>query len=83
MYEEIGNKNVKCRKNHSCEWCTEIIPSGEKARYRAYKIDGDFRSVWMHLECYDALIKHENIGEDGFATGEFARGSMSLKYETT
>lgn len=78
-YAELKNKEVTCRKPHSCEWCDRKIKVGERARYRAYHFDGDFKDGHMHLECYHAMNKSPLIDiEDGWSPGDFERGQTSL-----
>jgi hypothetical protein len=76
---EFKNKEVICRKPHSCEWCATKINAGERARYRAYRFDGDFQAGHMHLECYHAMSKSPLYDvEDGWSPGDFERGQTSL-----
>lgn len=77
-YAELKNKEVICRKPHSCEWCARKIKIGERARYRAYRFDGGFQAGHMHLECYHAMNKSPLIDiEDGWSPGDFERGQTS------
>lgn len=77
-YSEISSKVVKCRKRHSCGWCSEPIEIGMQAQYRAYVFDGDFGSDHMHTECAAAMHKADNRDlEDGWTPGDYARGSTS------
>lgn len=78
-YSEFKNKEVTCRKPHSCEWCATKIKAGERANYRAYRFDGGFQAGHMHLECYHAMNKSPLYDiEDGWTPGDFERGQTSL-----
>ena len=52
---ELTNKTVKCRKDHQCEWCGEIINAGDTARYRTGRFEDNFFSGYQHPECYTAM----------------------------
>ena len=78
VYEEIDDsgRSVKCRKDHRCEWCNELIHKGENAIIRVYKWDGVLNNERQHFDCYEAM--NESIDEcyldEGFRQGEQARG---------
>lgn len=80
MYDEISNKEVRCRKSHECAWCGEAIDAGSKAQSRSYRFDGDFVSDWMHPECY-AAMRDSPVGDlaDGWHPGDFRRGSVEYR----
>ena len=75
-YDELQNREVTCRKNHSCEWCAQPIKAGEKAQYRAYVFDGEFTTGWQHPECYEAMCDHPHQWElaEGWTPGDYRRG---------
>lgn len=64
-----GEKAVKAtRKRHVCIACNQFIEIGEAAINWAGMNDGDFSSVYYHLECRAAEIAindlHDCYGED-------------------
>ena len=83
MSRELTNKEVTTRKPHSCEWCAETIETGSHTHYRAYIKEGDFMSGWMHLECYDAMLRASGLCTwfDGleWMPGDFQRGCDEMK----
>lgn len=62
------------RKLHRCEWCAEMIPTGEIHVKYVGEYDGDFQSWRMHDECYAASSE---ITSEGFTPGEHVRGSAN------
>ena len=76
MYTELQEKEVIVRKPHECEWCAQRIDKGERAHYRSYVWEGEMRSGWMHIECWDAMGKEETRNlQDGWSPGDYKRGS--------
>jgi len=54
MSEVIGYKKIKkCRKNHRCFWCGELITKGQPY-VRWCWVDGDLETIKVHPECRDA-----------------------------
>ncbi len=75
-YECIQQKNVKrTRKAGRCAWCGEMIEVGWPAVRRAYRFEGDFQRDRMHQECFLAMMKHTDTGDEGFMPGDHKRGS--------
>ena len=76
-YVELRNTTILAKKDHSCEWCFDRIHSGETCRYRVYKFDGDFRVGYLHIECYEAMLKSDlELLACGWDAGEFKRGEV-------
>jgi hypothetical protein len=75
-YHEFNNRQLVTRKPHRCEWCDEVLPVGSTVHYRCYVIDGEFRTGWMHLECWDAMgsMDYRDL-EEGWQPGDFKRGT--------
>lgn len=74
-YHEFVNKEVTCRKSHSCGWCAERVDVGERARYREYLFDGQWVHDHMHMECYNAMMDTPMIElQDGWMPGDYLRG---------
>lgn len=76
MVTSLKDKEVTTRKRHRCEWCGELIESGERAQYRVYIFEG-FTTGYMHLECREAMDDYPDKRDlaDGWMEGDFKRGS--------
>lgn len=75
-YDELHFRQVKGRKDYSCEWCSEAIPKGTAHFYRVYVSDGDFNYGRLHRECEDAMSKVPNDElAEGWTPGDYKRGS--------
>jgi hypothetical protein len=75
-YVEFTNKEVTCRKAHSCGWCAESIGKGEAARYREYIFEDQWVHDHMHLDCYEAMQSMPNNELcDGWMPGDFMRAA--------
>jgi len=80
-YVELKEKTVVCRKDHYCEWCGESVVKGEKSLYRCYMLDNDFKSGYLHLECYSALHRWiDEVGEVSFEFGSMERGEIPSEF---
>lgn len=76
-YAELTAKFVKCRKPHICEWCAGRVEKGERAFYRAYIFEGDFKDGHMHEDCKVGMDKtNANILMEGWQPSEFKRGEF-------
>lgn len=76
-YDEIRSKEVTTRKRHECCWCGTPVEPGERAQSRAYRLDGDLRSDYMHPECNTAS---ESVAATErtcieWSPGDYPRGS--------
>lgn len=67
---------LKCRVNHKCIWCGEIISRGEKAMYQRGVDDHEFFSDYFHLECHAAMTESGFYDDEGFTLYEQQRGQM-------
>jgi hypothetical protein len=74
MTIELTSKDVKCRKEHRCEWCGEVIINGSAAHYRSGRHDGRFISEYYHPECWAALLKSDLGYDDEFMPMDQERG---------
>lgn len=72
----LTNKEVKTRKHRNCDWCGEPISAGDVVRYRTGIVDGDFYTVYEHVECYKAVQKTDNhfFYDEGYTPYEQLRG---------
>ncbi len=51
----LREKDVICRKPHSCAWCGQTIPKYGKARFQAGVYDHEMYNHWLHPECEEAM----------------------------
>lgn len=51
MVETISQKNIKARKPHSCNYCGDVIESGEVYNHAVMKFDGEVYTWNSHLKC--------------------------------
>lgn len=62
QFQEKGNcvtfystKFPVAKKEHACEWCSDIVSVGEKyATFTGIEYSGDFHFTKWHLDCKDA-----------------------------
>jgi len=74
-YTELKYNHPVGRKQYRCEWCGEIINTGEKHLYRSYIFEGRFNSGRMHLECEFAMSKvNRDELSEGWMPGDYPRG---------
>lgn len=72
---ELHSNQVITRRSHQCEWCEQIINTGDKAQSRAYIFDGEFTFGWQHPECFGAMEKSDSVLlVEGWSPGECERG---------
>ena len=75
----LSESEPSAAKDHRCLWCGESIPKGETHFHYTGKMDGEFQSSRVHLECRDAMHELHRIDryavEDGFDAYCFKRGS--------
>lgn len=75
---EVKTSKIKTinssRKNRNCDWCSEIIRSGDSYKY--YFCFGEGTSVSMHPECFEAMENDPNNDpdHDEFISGYNPRG---------
>jgi ribosomal protein L24E len=76
MYQNLGCKNVKARKQHACDWCGKSIEKGEEYERQKFLYDGDFYEWHSHLACsriasaiWDYCDPDEGMDEDQFHEG--------------
>lgn len=79
---DLQNRTITAtRKVHMCEWCSNPIPKGEKAEYRAYIFEGDFNSSYQHPECFEAMENSDpSVLALGWIPGDYHRGE-AVQYE--
>lgn len=67
------------RKEHRCEWCFTTIEVGESHNRWAGTEEGQWYSMRVHLDCYDAMTRewHE-VGDDFVSVGEVHRRAMTM-----
>ena len=59
----FGVSQVKCRKQHRCNWCGEPIFKGRQAVVNEYKDQNDeFKRDRLHPNCHTALLD-SNVDE--------------------
>ena len=75
---ELRSNQVRCRKDHRCDWCGEIINKGDLAQSRAGIHFGEFYSGHQHPECHKAMFVGDLDGENGYGLYEQKRG---ISYE--
>ena len=74
-YIEFRNHPVTTRKSHRCGWCAQGIEAGETVPFRAYILDDQAISEWMHLECRTAMVTACAEEHDlEWTPGDFSRG---------
>ena len=76
MYQSLEHKNVIARKEHTCDWCGNVIKKGEEYWRQKYIYDGDFYEWHSHLACsrivsaiWDYCDPDEGMDEDQFQEG--------------
>jgi hypothetical protein len=77
-YTELTCKEVRCRKQHLCSWCGNVILKGEQAQYRSGIFQGDFGAGYEHPECYEAMMSIPSKDfphDEGWMPGDYLRGS--------
>ena len=72
-YVGFVDKQVCTRKDPSCDWCPEPIPSGSDAQHREYIFAGIWQRGWMHAECDDAM-NASHLDDNGFMPQDQKRG---------
>jgi len=66
MGSDFGStKHHAGRKNHTCEWCGQVIPKGEIFAHFTGMWDNEFQNWRMHEECYEVSKKDDSL-QDGF-----------------
>ena len=76
----LSESNPVARKPHSCVWCGEEIPKGEKYHARTYIFEG-LQSDKAHLECKSAMNKVDwHYYDGGFCGGTFKRGQTISRF---
>ncbi len=74
-FEEIRERKVRARNVYLCSWCPERIEKGELHYYRAFRMEGEFQTDRMHVECFAAMEASDYSSiADGWLPGEHARG---------
>ena len=75
-YENIKQKDVVARKQHTCDWCNGTIEKGETYHYQAFKFDGEFCEWHSHLACsrvasaiWDYVDPDDGMDENQFDEG--------------
>lgn len=64
MVEFTRETTIKAtRKDHRCHCCHTKIEAGSPASYFAQKHDGDFHSGHMHVDCRDAEVEWNKLGD--------------------
>ena len=66
------------QKDHTCEWCGEKIPKGEKHLYYTGVWENEWQNYRMHLECHDYGCQTETI-QDGFTPFENERPEKQIE----
>ncbi len=66
-------KNPVARKPHLCDWCPEKIEVGTKYTTVSGIWEGDFFHTRWHGECYSAVIRNTDYGDE-FCMETHARG---------
>jgi hypothetical protein len=70
----LNNGNVRARKKHVCDWCSETIKRGE-IYVRILQVDsGDFYTTHLHTECNAAMGRELCFLDEIYLTGDFPRG---------
>jgi hypothetical protein len=54
-------RNVKARKDYSCEWCLKPIPKGVVHVYEVGVFDGDFFTCRFHGSCHKNTHKAHSL----------------------
>lgn len=77
----LSQSHSIARKEHTCDWCGEIINKGEQYYRCAGIYYNEFQYTVMHMECRQASHKHfrDNCGEGEFEPYSFKRGSVEEK----
>lgn len=76
MYAPLTSNRVKARKRHHCDWCNELIETGEVYQLDSGVFDCEMQRTRMHLECYSAMSSRpRNQVESGFSPGSYERGT--------
>ena len=80
MNELIERKNVKARKQYTCDYCGEIIEKGEEYSYQKNIFDGTFYEWHTHLVCsrVASVIWDYVDPDDGMSDQEFQDGCEEI-----
>ncbi len=79
-YVEFDNKEVKCRKFHTCEWCAGGIEKGERAHTRSGIWDDGPFTAHSHIDCWQAM-EDSDLGDlYEWMPGDFKRGEVYKAY---
>lgn len=76
-YRVLSSYEVRARKPHRCEWCSEAILVGATYWRDTGKFDDDFQSLAYHIECYEASMDVDGLDDVGFVPGTFQRGTTN------
>ena len=72
----LSDGNVRARKKHVCDWCSETIKQGEVYWSCSYADGGEITTTRLHTECHAAM--NRELGASGeqeiYLTGDFPRG---------
>ncbi len=73
----FGERELRARKAHQCDWCYDAIEVGEQYRSWRWKSGDYIGTVKEHPECYEAqseLVHAQGGGEIEFTPGDNPRG---------
>jgi hypothetical protein len=64
-WTQLSSERPVARKEHKCDWCAEKIKKGEQYYTYTGKYDGEFQSIKMHNECYEAMRREASEDKTG------------------
>lgn len=59
----------KTRKEHECLGCLQMITTGSQAIKHQGQNEEEIYSYYLHIECHEFLVKHNEFLEEGVWDG--------------